>query len=147
MYFTVLKLTGSAFEEFVWDEYMIVVEVDDRIFSMSVGIRGSGGACRGTRDGLILGSNTLTGTVPWEDAKVGAPKEHKSTKRYTWPVVGTLDTRHITQTQNQNKARRQFGGFRESDEEKGHGQPGRPESRADRVQCPACVFASARGWG
>ena len=34
--YAVLKSTGSAFEDFVRDEYTTLVEVDDRIFSTSV---------------------------------------------------------------------------------------------------------------
>jgi urate oxidase len=35
----VLKSAGSAFENFVRDEYTTLVEVDDRIFSTSVDLR------------------------------------------------------------------------------------------------------------
>ncbi|KAF8468499.1 uricase [Russula ochroleuca] len=88
----VLKSTGSAFENFVRDEYTTLVEVDDRIFSTSVDLRytyGEVGVKLGPRGdhedsegrkglGVInFGEENFdkrgTGAVhPWEDAKVGA---------------------------------------------------------------------------
>ncbi|KAH9991755.1 hypothetical protein BJV77DRAFT_1060671 [Russula vinacea] len=56
----VLKSTGSAFENFVRDEYTTLVEVDDRIFSTSVDLR------------YTYGENGSGAVHPWEDAKVGA---------------------------------------------------------------------------
>jgi urate oxidase len=90
--FVVLKSTGSAFENFVRDEYTTLVEVDDRIFSTSVDLRytyGEVGVKLGPRGdhedsegrkglGVInFGEENFdkrgTGAVhPWEDAKVGA---------------------------------------------------------------------------
>jgi hypothetical protein len=69
-HFTVVKSTGSAFENFVvWDEYTTLVEVDCRIFSTSVDLDESTGRWRCGRRGtrgdpdLTLGNKTLTGAV------------------------------------------------------------------------------------
>jgi len=73
----VLKSTGSAFENFVRDEYTTLQEVDDRIFSTSVDLRYTYGQVdvQLPRDEkrLVFGVENLIGGVhPWEDAKVGA---------------------------------------------------------------------------
>jgi len=77
----VLKSTGSAFENFVRDEYTTLVEVDDRIFSTSVDLRYTYGevALELPKDEkrLNFGEQNLdrsgTGGVDvWEDARVGA---------------------------------------------------------------------------
>lgn len=84
----VLKSTGSAFENFVRDEYTTLVEVDDRIFSTSVDLRYTYGEVgvklppRGHHEDqgasvLDFGEETFdrsgTGVIhPWEDTKVGA---------------------------------------------------------------------------
>jgi urate oxidase len=85
----VLKSTGSAFENFVRDEYTTLVEVDDRIFSTSVDLRYTYGEVgvklppRGAHEDqgpsvLNFGEanlNKKSGTeviYPWEDTKVGA---------------------------------------------------------------------------
>jgi len=86
--FVVLKSTGSAFENFVRDEYTTLVEVDDRIFSTSVDLRytyaevGVKLPPRGAHEDqgptvLDFGEETFvrsgTGVIhPWEDTKVGA---------------------------------------------------------------------------
>ena len=72
-----LKSTGSAFENFVRDEYTTLPEVDDRIFSTSVDLRYTYGQVEVQlpRDEkrLIFGGEYLIGEGhPWEDAKVGA---------------------------------------------------------------------------
>lgn len=87
-----LKSTGSAFENFIRDEYTTLGEVDDRIFSTSVDLRYTYGEVgvkllpRGDheegegRQGLgahDFGEENFDkkGTEavhPWEDAKVGA---------------------------------------------------------------------------
>jgi urate oxidase len=89
---TVLKSTGSAFENFIRDEYTTLAEVDDRIFSTSVDLRYTfgevgvkllprGGHEEGEgRQGLGVHdfreeSFDKKGTEavhPWEDSKVGA---------------------------------------------------------------------------
>ena len=80
-HFTVLKSTGSAFENFMRDEYTTLVEVDDRIFSTSVELRYTYGevALGLPRDEgrLDFGEQNFdrsgAGQVhAWEDAKVGA---------------------------------------------------------------------------
>ncbi|KAI9434365.1 uricase [Lactarius indigo] len=73
----VLKSTGSAFENFVRDEYTTLTEVNDRIFSTSVDLRYTYGqvnvALPSDDKLLVFGVENLTGGVhPWEDAKVGA---------------------------------------------------------------------------
>jgi len=84
----VLKSTGSAFENFVRDEYTTLAEVDDRIFSTSVDLRYTYGEVgvklppRGTHEDqgpsiLDFGEETFnrsrTGVIhPWEDNKIGA---------------------------------------------------------------------------
>jgi urate oxidase len=88
----VLKSTGSAFENFVRDEYTTLVEVDDRIFSTSVDLRYTYGEVgvklcprgghedSGGRKGLGVfnfgeenfDKNGSGAVHPWEDAKVGA---------------------------------------------------------------------------
>jgi urate oxidase len=84
----VLKSTGSAFENFVRDEYTTLVEVDDRIFSTSVDLKYTYGEVgvklppRGDHEGrkglgaLDFGEENFdkSGKVvpPWEDTKVGA---------------------------------------------------------------------------
>ena len=86
-----LKSTGSAFENFVRDEYTTLGEVDDRIFSTSVDLRYTYGEVdvkllpRGAHEDqgpsvLDFGEETFersersgTGVIhPWEDSKVGA---------------------------------------------------------------------------
>ncbi len=72
-----LKSTGSAFENFVRDEYTTLAEVDDRIFSTSVDLRYTYGQVNvqlpGDEKRLVFGVGNLNGGVhPWEDAKVGA---------------------------------------------------------------------------
>jgi len=76
----VLKSTGSAFENFVRDEYTTLAEVEDRIFSTSVDLRYSYGevALELPRDEkrLIFGEQNFDRTGAgevhaWEDAKVG----------------------------------------------------------------------------
>ena len=74
---TVLKSTGSAFENFVRDEYTTLAEVDDRIFSTSVDLRYTYGQVNvqlpSDEKRLAFGVENLNGGVhPWEDAKVGA---------------------------------------------------------------------------
>lgn len=74
---TVLKSTGSAFENFVRDEYTTLAEVDDRIFSTSVDLRYTYGQVNvqlpSDEKRLVFGVENLNGGVhPWEDAKVGA---------------------------------------------------------------------------
>jgi hypothetical protein len=85
----VLKSTGSAFENFVRDEFTTLPEVDDRIFSTSVDLRYTYGevgvklpprAAHEDDQGpsvLKFGEETFdksrTGVVyPWEDTEVGA---------------------------------------------------------------------------
>jgi urate oxidase len=84
----VLKSTGSAFENFVRDEFTTLPEVDDRIFSTSVDLRYTYGEVgvklppRGAHEDqgpsvLKFGEETFdksrTGVVyPWEDTEVGA---------------------------------------------------------------------------
>ncbi|KAI0247691.1 uricase [Lactifluus subvellereus] len=77
----VLKSTGSAFENFVRDEYTTLAEVDDRIFSTSIDLRYTYGEVdvRLPRDekGLVFGEQNLNknegeDVYAWEDAKVGA---------------------------------------------------------------------------
>jgi hypothetical protein len=73
----VLKSTGSAFENFVRDEYTTLPEIDDRIFSTSVDLRYTYGQVEVQlpRDEkrLVFGvENLIGGGHPWEDAKVGA---------------------------------------------------------------------------
>jgi urate oxidase len=73
----VLKSTGSAFENFVRDEYTTLVEVDDRIFSTSVDLRYTYGQVNiqlpSDEKRLEFGVGNLSdGVHPWEDAKVGA---------------------------------------------------------------------------
>ena len=77
----VLKSTGSAFENFVRDEYTTLVELDDRIFSTSVDLRYTYGevAVEFPKDDkrLNFGEQNFdrigTGEVDvWEDARVGA---------------------------------------------------------------------------
>jgi urate oxidase len=77
----VLKSTGSAFENFVRDEYATLVEVDDRIFSTSVDLRYTYGevAVRLPRDSARLNfgeenfdRNGASEVHAWEDAKVGS---------------------------------------------------------------------------
>lgn len=79
--FTVLKSTGSAFENFVRDEYTTLAEVDDRIFSTAVDLMYTYGevAVRLPRDEgrLDFGEqnfdrNGAEEAYAWEDAKVGA---------------------------------------------------------------------------
>ena len=79
--FTVLKSTGSAFENFVRDEYTTLAEVDDRIFSTAVDLMYTYGevAVRLPRDEgrLDFGEqnfdrNGAEEVYAWEDAKVGA---------------------------------------------------------------------------
>ena len=79
--FSVLKSTGSAFENFVRDEYTTLGEVDDRIFSTSVDLRYTYGevAVRLPRDEARLGfgeqnfdRNGAEEVHAWEDAKIGA---------------------------------------------------------------------------
>lgn len=69
-----LKSTGSAFENFVRDEYTTLGEVDDRIFSTSVDLRYTFGQVNvQLPSGLEFGVGNLSGGVhPWEDANVGA---------------------------------------------------------------------------
>ena len=74
-----LKSTGSAFENFVRDEYTTLVEVDDRIFSTSVDLKYtySEVAVRLPRDEgqLDFGEQNFDrrgALQAWEDAKVGA---------------------------------------------------------------------------
>jgi urate oxidase len=76
----VLKSTGSAFENFVRDEYTTLAEVEDRIFSTSVDLRYTYGevALELPRDEkrLIFGEQNFDrtgaeGVHAWEDAKVG----------------------------------------------------------------------------
>ena len=76
-----LKSTGSAFENFVRDEYTTLVEVDDRIFSTSVDLRYTYDevAVRlpGDEAKLDFGEqnfdrNGAEELYAWEDAKVGA---------------------------------------------------------------------------
>jgi len=55
-----------------------------------------------------------------------------------------LDTRHIKDTQNQNKAKRQFGKFKEKDGEKEHRQPRRPETRAPSGPSALRAYSPAR---
>ncbi|KAH9050357.1 uricase [Lactarius deliciosus] len=63
----VLKSTGSAFENFVRDEYTTLSEVNDRIFSTSVNVE-----LPSDDKLLVFGVGNLNGGVhPWEDAKVG----------------------------------------------------------------------------
>jgi urate oxidase len=74
---SVLKSTGSAFENFVRDEYTTLPEVDDRIFSTSVDLRYTFGQVNvqlpSDEKRLVFGVGNLSGGVhPWEDAKVGA---------------------------------------------------------------------------
>ncbi|KAI0245502.1 uricase [Lactifluus subvellereus] len=77
----VLKSTGSAFENFVRDEYTTLAEVDDRIFSTSIDLRYTYGEVdmQLPRDemGLVFGEQNLNKNegedlYAWEDAKVGA---------------------------------------------------------------------------
>jgi urate oxidase len=77
----VLKSTGSAFENFVRDEYTTLAEVNDRIFSTSIDLRYTYGEVdvELPRDekGLVFGEQNLNknggGEVhAWEDVKVGA---------------------------------------------------------------------------
>jgi len=77
----VLKSTGSAFEDFVRDEYTTLVEVDDRIFSTSVDLRYTYGevAVRLPWDEARLDfgeqnfdRNGAEELGAWEDAEVGA---------------------------------------------------------------------------
>jgi urate oxidase len=85
----VLKSTGSAFENFVRDEYTTLAEMEDRIFSTSVDLRYTYGEVgvklppRGDHEGrkglgvLNFGEENFNkggaGVVhPWEDSKVGA---------------------------------------------------------------------------
>jgi len=77
----VLKSTGSAFENFVRDEYTTLVEVDDRIFSTSVDLRYTYGEVAvqlpNDEKRLRFGEQNFdrigAGEVDvWEDAKVGA---------------------------------------------------------------------------
>ena len=79
--FAVLKSTGSAFENFVRDEYTTLGEVDDRIFSTSVDLRYAYGevTVRLPRDEARLGfgeqnfdRNGAEGVHAWEDAEIGA---------------------------------------------------------------------------
>lgn len=83
-----LKSTGSAFENFVRDEFTTLPEVDDRIFSTSVDLRYTYGEVgvklppRGIHEDqgpsvLNFGEETFnkdgTGVIqPWEDTQVGA---------------------------------------------------------------------------
>ncbi|KAH9046132.1 hypothetical protein EDB84DRAFT_1467810 [Lactarius hengduanensis] len=72
----VLKSTGSAFENFVRDEYTTLPEVNDRIFSTSVDLRYTYGQVNVELPSddklLVFGVGNLNGGVhPWEDAKVG----------------------------------------------------------------------------
>ena len=83
-----LKSTGSAFENFVRDEYTTLAEVDDRIFSTSVDLRYTYGEVgvklppRGAHEDqgpsvFNFGEETFnksgTGVIhPWEDTEVGA---------------------------------------------------------------------------
>lgn len=78
---SVLKSTGSAFENFVRDEYTTLAEVDDRIFSTSIDLRYTYGEVdvQLPRDekGLVFGEQNLIknrgeDVYAWEDAKVGA---------------------------------------------------------------------------
>lgn len=79
-YYIVLKSTGSAFENFVRDEYTTLGEVEDRIFSTSVDLKYtySDLAVRFPRDEgrLDFGEQNFdrngNGAEAWEDAKVGA---------------------------------------------------------------------------
>jgi len=72
----------QQFENFVWDEYRTLVEVDNQIFGASaLPWTYREAVVRPPRDEgrLDLGSNTLTETVPrkvhmWEDAKAGHPR-------------------------------------------------------------------------
>jgi len=77
----VLKSTGSAFENFVRDEYTTLGEVDDRIFSTSVDLRYTYGevAVRLPRDEAPLGfgeqnfdRSRAEEVHAWEDAEIGA---------------------------------------------------------------------------
>jgi len=74
----VLKSTGSAFENFVRDEYTTLVEVEDRIFSTLVDLRYTYGevAVQLPKDEkrLRFGEQNFDRIGPevWEDAKVGA---------------------------------------------------------------------------
>ncbi|KAI0247671.1 hypothetical protein BJV78DRAFT_1132750, partial [Lactifluus subvellereus] len=75
------RSTGSAFENFVRDEYTTLAEVDDRIFSTSIELRYTYGEVdvQLPRDemGLVFGEQNLNknegeDVYAWEDAKVGA---------------------------------------------------------------------------
>jgi len=73
---TVLKSKGSAFENFVRDEYTTLAEVNDRIFSTSVDLRYTYGqvdvGLPSDEKRLDFGVDNLSGGVhPWENAKVG----------------------------------------------------------------------------
>ncbi|KAI0293004.1 uricase [Multifurca ochricompacta] len=78
----VLKSSGSAFENFVRDEYTTLVEVDDRIFSTSVDLRYTYDEVDvrlpGDEKGLVFGEENVRGkgndggVYAWDDAKIGS---------------------------------------------------------------------------
>ena len=89
--FAVLKSTGSAFENFVRDEYTTLGEVDDRIFSTSVDLRYAYGevTVRLPRDEarLGLGSKALTGTGPREYTRGRTPRSGRGLVRSRWTFL------------------------------------------------------------